>query len=303
MIDSRQLHYLLTIGREGSFSRAAEVLALSQPALSNSISRMEDQLKVQLFERGRHGALLTHAGRMLMIQAEQVDRILSEAEREVKLGSVNVNGPIAVGGTALPLQSLVPATIARMASEIGPLAIDVVEATDADLIDGLRRYRFDLVVSTIAADAPVDGLIDIPLFTSGIWAIARNDHSLVSRDRVALRDVGAYQLVLPQPVGTYGAQLKAAFLIAEQSIPVGTIYTSAYATLREVILQGNAVTLAPKQIAQSDIERGLLKAIPLVESVGHRTFGLRRAARRKLSAAGERFCQILLELAPSFASD
>jgi molybdate transport repressor ModE-like protein len=303
MIDSRQLRHLSTIAREGSFSRAAEALALSQPALSNSIARLEDQLKVQLFERGRHGAVLTTFGEMLLVQAEQVERILLTAEREMTLGSQNIKGPITVGGTALPLQSLVPATIAKMVSEGRRVAIEVVEAIDADLMEGLTRYQFDLVVSTIDIAAPVDGVIDIPLFTAGIWAVARSDHPLVLRDRITLREIRDCQLALPQPVGTYGVQLKAAYLIGGETIPPATIYTSAFATLREIILQGNCVTLVPKQIVQPDIERGLLKAVPLVESVGRRTFGLRRIAGRNLSAAGERFCQILLDLAPSFASD
>lgn len=303
MIDSRQLRHLLTIAREGSFSRAAEALALSQPALSNSISRLEDQLKVQLLERGRHGAVLTYAGRRLLVHAQQVERVLSEAEQEALLGSQHIQGPISIGGTALPLQSLVPATIARLAAESGRLSIRVVEAADAVLLEGLGRYEFDIVVSTIDPSLPAEGVVDTPLFTAGLWAVARSDHPLFQRDEVGLGEIRDYQLALPQPVGTYGEQLKAAYLIARQAIPSGTIYTSAFATLREVVLQGDCVTLAPKQIVQPDIQRGLLRAIRLRESVGHRLFGLRRSAGRGLSAAGERFCQLLLELAPSFVSD
>src|SRR5277367_1736259 len=97
MIDSRQLRHLLAVAREGSFSRAAEALALSQPALSNSIARLEDQLKVQLFERGSYGAVLTPCRRILIVHAEQVERVLSAAEREVVLRTLHIKGPISVG--------------------------------------------------------------------------------------------------------------------------------------------------------------------------------------------------------------
>lgn len=303
MIDSKQLRHVLTVAREGSFSRAAEILALSQPALSSSIARLEDQLKVQVFDRGRHGAELTDAGRVLLLHAEQVERLLVKAENEIKLGRTGIGGPLKVGGTPLALQSIVPAALARLAAEAGRMAVEVEEATDAQLLDSLARCDLDLAVSTIDVGAAVEGIVDLPLFKSGIWVVLRPDHSLAGETRLSLRQIQDHQMALPRPVGTYGVQLTAIYLVAEEPIPSGTIYTSTFATLREIVLQGGAITLVPKQIVQPDIERGLLKAIPLVESVGHRTFGLRRVAGRRLSALGERFCQILLGLAPDYAAE
>lgn len=303
MLESRQLRHLLTIHREGSYGRAAEVLSLSQPALSNSISRLEDQLKLQLFERGRHGAVLTSAGRLLLAHAEQVERILQRAEEEMRLGALNVAGPLVIGGTPLALQSIVPAAIARLTAETGRVAIEVTDAPDTDLADALLRFQIDVAVSTIAPDAPDDGVVDHALFRAGIWAVVRPDHPISTREAVSLDDIRLHQLALPTPIGSYGVQIGAIWLTAGQNIPASTIYASTFATLRELLLQGGVVTLIPTQIVQPDIARGLLRAIPLRETVGYRTFGLRRASGRRLSAVGERFCQIVQDLAADYSQD
>lgn len=300
MIDSRHLRYVLTVAREGSFSRAAEVLGLSQPALSTSISRLEDVLQVQIFERGRHGSSLTAAGRALVLHAERVENVLETAEREIRLGEDKVSGPLRIGGTPLALMSIVPAAIAQLMSSDRGLSFDIEEATDPELVVGLRNYSIDLAVSAVDMSAPDADIEDIPLFTCGIAAILRRDHPLAGRERVSLAEVRTHQLALPRPVGTYGTHLDAVFLVAGQSIPPATIYTSTFATLREVVLQAGAATLVPLQIFKPDIERGLIVAVPIEESVGRRTFSLRRAAGRRLPDVGERLCDALRALAPTY---
>jgi molybdate transport repressor ModE-like protein len=300
MIDSRHLRYVLTVAREGSFSRAAEVLGLSQPALSTSISRLEDVLQVQIFERGRHGSSLTAAGRALVLHAEQVENVLETAEREIRLGEDKVSGPLRIGGTPLALMSIVPAAIAQLMNGDQGLSFDIMEATDPELVAGLRNYSIDLAVSAIDIGAPIPDIEDIPLFSCGISAILRKDHPLAGKARVSLDEVRAHQLALPRPVGTYGTQLDAMFLIAGQSIPPATIFTSTFAALREVVLQAGVATLVPFQIFKPDIERGLIVAVPLLESVGQRTFALRRAAGRRLPEVGERLCDALQALAPTY---
>ncbi len=253
-----------------------------------------------MLTRGRHGAKPTPAGEILLRHAEQIERLLDSASREIHLCRRDIMGPLNVGGTPLAVMSIIPAAIAVLAKDVGRVRIDVVEDTDQQLLTGLLGYKYDIVVSSINLGAHDDAVEDIPLFKSAIAAVFRPDHPLAGRSKVSLADLDDHQLVLPQPGGTFRTQLEAMFLMAGRRIPDNIIQTSTFATLKEIVLQSGAVTLIPHQIVRNDISLGRLVAVPLEELVGHRTFGLRLLKDRKPSPIAELFCTVLKQIAPRY---
>lgn len=71
-MEIRQLRYFLAVAEQLNFTRAANLLHVTQPTLSQQIAELEDQLGVRLFERGKKGAMLTNAGQMLLVEAQEV---------------------------------------------------------------------------------------------------------------------------------------------------------------------------------------------------------------------------------------
>src|SRR5262252_8043426 len=112
-LDFRQLKYLLTIAREGSFSRAAVALQMSQPALSTSISQLERKLGTSVLARGRHGARLTPAGELLARNAEIVEVQMRRAGEELRHHSLSAEGPLVIGITPVAGAELVPRALAQ----------------------------------------------------------------------------------------------------------------------------------------------------------------------------------------------
>ena len=129
-IESRQLRHLAAIGRNGTFVSAAKALGMSQPALSLSIQRLEDILKVSLVERGRNGATLTEAGRLLACRSEEMDETIAAVVREIELTSQGIKGKLRIGGTPLATHNIIPATISVILEQTKDVAFEIVEATD-----------------------------------------------------------------------------------------------------------------------------------------------------------------------------
>lgn len=108
-MELRVLQYFLTVVQEENISRAAEVLHVTQPTLSRQMARLEEELGVQLFARGRH-LTLTDAGVMLRRRAEEVTVLMEKMQQELE-GHADVGGVISIGSGDLlmALQALSPA--------------------------------------------------------------------------------------------------------------------------------------------------------------------------------------------------
>ncbi len=98
-MDTKALRYFQAVAEFGSYSRGAEFLRLSQPALSRQIKRLEDELGTALFIRHGHGVTLTEAGRMLLARSQVILRQIDQARAEIREGG---SGPAGVVTLAVP---------------------------------------------------------------------------------------------------------------------------------------------------------------------------------------------------------
>src|ERR1700733_11084284 len=134
-----QLEYLAEVTRLGSFRRAAEELHISQPALSESVRTLEKELGVDILERGRHGARVSHAGRDLLPRIltvlDSVDRLrqaAGELHDNIRVGTVNA--------ATVPL--VAPAIREFRESHLDT-QVEVIGAQQADIHRRLLEGSFD----------------------------------------------------------------------------------------------------------------------------------------------------------------
>src|SRR5215208_4894029 len=153
MLDPRRLLTFRAVAREGSFSRAAEVLALSQPAVSQQVSALEKQLGTELLVRGRGGTVPTRAGALLLEHADalaarldlagtQLDALVAKTARTLRLGAF----PSAIA-------SIVPSALAAVRAAAPALEIAVEEGTQAALVAGVQSG--DLHLAACFQDATI----------------------------------------------------------------------------------------------------------------------------------------------------
>lgn len=154
-----QLEAFAAVARAGSFTRAAKVLHLSQPALSRRITGLEETLETALLVRGRGGAAMTEAGRRLLDFVETQRALEEELLGDLAPRPARYRGVVRLAG----LSSLVPAVVlpalAPFLREHPAVQLEVRRELDRGVIEALRDGRIDFGVAQNAAEAP--GIIDV----------------------------------------------------------------------------------------------------------------------------------------------
>src|SRR5258707_14191228 len=113
MLDTRRLHVLVEVARQGSFSAAAETLGYTQPAVSRQIATLEAELGTMLVRRVPQGAVLTDAGRLLVQRGEAILASLGSVETELRQLEGLEGGRLRLASFASAAASVMPVAIAR----------------------------------------------------------------------------------------------------------------------------------------------------------------------------------------------
>lgn len=291
MIDPRLLRTFLAVSRVGSISGAARRLNISQPSVSVAIGQLEHALGGSLFDRGRRGIVLTAAGTALFERAERMDALLREAEEAVKLARRGISGPLRIGGTPGALVSLVPAAISRMEQGC-QVAVHVLEGSDAQLADLLRRGEIEVAVVTTGIEPPPEDIAERSIARDPFALIVGRAHPLLG-PKVELQQVAGIPWVLPHAGGAFRRQIEALFLSAEVPLPLNVIRCDSLLTSKEIVRRGDRVTVLPRGVVAAELSMGLLRALPIEGAEITRNIGIRMLADRPLSETGSAFVEAI----------
>jgi DNA-binding transcriptional LysR family regulator len=190
-----QLECLLAVTRHGSLRRASEHLHLSQPALSESITRLERELGVLLLDRKRSGARISRDGRELLPHVEAVlDAVtrLREAAGDRHLGSRLLR----VGTVSTATSTLLNPFLRQLSAEHPDSRVEVVNARQEAIGEELLGGSLDLgLVNVLEGDDPPPGLTDTLLLTGPVVVVMPTDHPLGDRTQVRVEDLRAEPFV------------------------------------------------------------------------------------------------------------
>jgi DNA-binding transcriptional LysR family regulator len=193
---TEQLEYIAAVARLGSFRRAAEELHISQPALSESVRTLEKDLGVDILERGRHGARISHAGRDLLPRIltvlDTVDRLrqaagdLHRSIRMVRVGTVNT--------ATVPL---VTPAIKEFRETHQDTQVEVIGAQQADIHRSLLEGSLDLGLVNYLEGDDVPPELETTLLLRGHPVVCmRPDSPLAARDTVTVSDLDSEPLIV-----------------------------------------------------------------------------------------------------------
>ena len=198
-MELRVLRYFLAVAREGSFTKASNVLHVTQPALSKQIMDLEGELDCKLFVRGSHSVRLTEDGFLLKRRAEEIleieERTISEFTRnrsdvsgEIYIGAGETNGIKAVAEVAKQLREKYPAITFGFHSGN---AEDIMERLDKGLLD------FGLIIQP--ADISKYGSVILP--NKDTWGIIMNRESeLASKKAIKREDLRGKPLIISKQI-------------------------------------------------------------------------------------------------------
>ncbi|MBS3048088.1 LysR family transcriptional regulator [Enterobacter mori] len=150
------LGYLATfrlVIQRGSFSAAADVLGISQPAVSLQIRQLEQFLQTRLVERTGRGIKATAAGQALLVHGERIEQAVDEALRSVSAFNHDVSGTITLGTGATACIHLLPPLLQQLRSDYPLLRVGVTTGNTLDIVRAIEENRLDMGLVTL----PVSG--------------------------------------------------------------------------------------------------------------------------------------------------
>jgi DNA-binding transcriptional LysR family regulator len=208
-VELRQLRYFVTLAEELHFGRAAERLMVAQPALSQQIKQLENELGVRLLERNRRRVTLTDAGRTFLKDAKDILARSEAAIRAAQWTRRGQVGSLVVGFNSGALADLLPATVRAFRRRFNRVQVVLREMTTPEQAIALRERRIDL--GFLCPPVPpsderllhIESLLREPL----VLALPRR-HPLVRRRRVPLADLADEDFVMCRDDVGYCAQVR-----------------------------------------------------------------------------------------------
>lgn len=258
-MDLRQLRYFSKVVESGSFSRAANRLHVAQPALSQHVRRMEEELGVTLLFRGAQGVRTTEAGDRLLEHAKRILAEFDEIADSVR-GEANVlRGDVRFGLPGTVSELLAAPLIEAARARYPEVRIRVVEAMSGYILDWLKRGDVDLAMIYSTSDpkglAVHHGLSEeICLFANPSF----DGQASFAGERVPLAEAARLPLVVPGP----GHGLRELIEDAVQSIQVPiqpAIEIDSYSQIKKLVVRGLGYGVLPLMAVNKEAEAGIFR--------------------------------------------
>lgn len=145
-------HYIIAIYEEGSFSKAAQRLYVSQPSLSASVKRIEDKISLPLFDRSTSPISLTEAGREYIHYALEIKEKELSFERYISDSTNTVSGSVKIGGSSLYSSFLLPFMISNFKAVYPNVTLEIIEDSTKNLMEKLTLGTIDIIIDNALID-------------------------------------------------------------------------------------------------------------------------------------------------------
>jgi len=284
----KQLRAFCQVARLGSVTGASKALALSQPAVSQQVRRLEDDFGVTLFLRKGPLLTLSSAGHRLyglaMPLVARVDR-LPGAFAEQHKGAVAGALDIAVGPTTA--ESVLADYLRRFHERYPGTEVNVAVVSDGERVRRLRDFEVDIAFS--AADLPQLDLEFRPVFSSRMVLLAPKDHPLAGSNSVSIAEAATHPVVTPRlsnSVCHTGEQYG--------QLPNRVVEVDGWSEIKRYVEDGVGIAFVP-EICVDEMDN--VCTIPVAEYASPLVYGMLIRRGSALPRAAERFVEVVDECA------
>jgi len=267
----------------GSFSRAAEALDVTQPAISVQIRQLEDAVGMPLFDKQARPMSLTPAGQVLLRHARAVLAEVHSAEDAMATLAGSFSGVIRLGLVA-PANYFAPRLLQGFKQHNPGVRVQVVMDKRDTLLAQLSDYQIDLAISGYPP-----GECDVEAVTFAHHphlVVAAADHALAGRDHVDWADLAKQAIVLRER-GSATRQFMEHVLESRRLRPPVAAELPGNETVKQAVMAGLGVSLMSAHAIQLELEVGRLAVLPLPDTPKRMDWCLLSPRDRPLSRAAE----------------
>jgi len=189
-----ELRYIVAVARERHFGRAAEACFVSQPTLSVSIKKLEEELDLKIFERGANEITVTPLGEEIVRQAQAVIEQAAAIKEIAKRGKDPVSGPLRLGIIYTIGPYLLPDLVRQAIDRVPQMPLILQENFTARLLEMLRAGELDCAI--MAEPFPDAGLAVAPLYDEPFMVAVPRSHALAKRKSISAEELKQETMLL-----------------------------------------------------------------------------------------------------------
>jgi DNA-binding transcriptional LysR family regulator len=282
-MDTQSLQAFLSVADTGSFSRAAEQLHLTQPAVSKRIATLEGMINARLFDRIGRRVTLTEAGRLLLPRARQILVMVDDSRRALGNLSGGVAGSLTLATSHHIGLHRLPPLLKAYTREHPEVRLDLHFLDSEQAYQGVLDGVLEIAVVTLAP-TPDPQLDVVPLWIDRLCFVCAHDHPLAASERPSLDDLCKFDAVLPGQLTFTRGLIESRFAAAGLVLPV-VLSTNYLETLKMMTAIGLGWSLLPEGLIAGDLHELAVDHPPIYRPLGylvHRSRTLSNAASAML---------------------
>lgn len=261
MMDAK-LETLLKVNETRNFTRAAKLLSLTQPAVSQHIRQLEHDLKVSLFIRGEGALKLTPEGEIAVKYARRIENLYQNLEQALQDEKKNLTR-LSVGVTHTSESNIIVEVLAKYSSLAENCKITILSDTINNLYYKLKTYELDIAI--------VEGKIVDPDFNkvlldndSLILAVSK-DHPLAQKSIVTLEELKRQKLILRLPDSATRNLFASHLESNNQTLDEFNVILEVdnVATIKDLVRRNFGVSILPRSTFASELRKGKMAGLPI----------------------------------------
>ncbi len=292
-MDLLHLEHFLAVVEEGTFTRAAERLNRTQPAVSQSVRRLEEQIGASLFARDVHEVTLTEAGRVLADYARRLLAMRDDAVKQVTELKTLQAGKLSIAAHESAAVYLLPAPLRAYLQKFPNIKVNIQRSRMQEIPRQVMDREVD--VGFVKDEPAFHELHWVEVFADEMVLVAPPDHPLVSHKQLTLRDLGSENFVMHHGCTVTAARILQLFADHSTRCRVAAELWS-FENVKTFVRERVGLAIVPAITVRQELADGTLTRLPLPElSMPRRTLMIYRDQGYMSDSASE-----LIKLVRSF---
>jgi DNA-binding transcriptional LysR family regulator len=252
------------VAKHRGFSKAAEELFISQPAVTKHIKELERKVGMGLIQRRRGGFSLTETGKILFKYTHRISSHLMDVENLLEDLKKDHQGILKIGTTESYSKGLMPKLLAGFQTSFPFIKIALDVGNSEEIEKSLLSYKNDLVL--IAVTKGSSRFESIPFLKEELVLIVSPDHLLAKKHAISLKELERYPLIIRARGSTTRRVILQAF--KEVGIhPSLLIEAGSSEFIKQWVSEGKGVSIIVKRTVEDEEKREIIKTIPLLEKL------------------------------------
>jgi DNA-binding transcriptional LysR family regulator len=290
-MEMHPLRVFLTVSAEKSFSRAAEKLLRTQPAISLSIQRLETELGEKLIDRSAKDLLLTDAGKIVVEYARRFENLQGDMENALAELRDKSAGRLTIGANESSTLYLLD-HIERYRRRYPKIKVQIRRSLSSkipsDLLDG------DLELGILTFDPEDERLISKVIFTDHLAFITSPQHRFATRGEISITELGMETFIAHNVISPYRGVVIREF--QRYKVPLNMdLEMPTVEAIRKMVQRNEGVAFLPRMCVIEELAQGILCEVRVKEMLVDRKIRLIYPARRALSHAAHAFLEVVGE--------